>query len=254
MPNPQATEGCTRIVFGYGVDAESGSSYGIYAQSNGSNAVFGQVFGSSAAVWGQGFSGDGVHGTTGGATSAGVSGDVPAANSGSAIVGDAHGSWTAWAGNYNGDVQARGFFTTSDARLKNDVTTLPGGLEQLRRLRPVSYKWKHDGASGTTQVGLIAQEVQQVFPSFIRSDAKTAMLSVNYTQLIPVLIRAVQEQQTIIEQQQAKIQTWEQQQRPAGASMFSVGPFEDVMLIVGAFGVVTVLLRRSLRKAPTERL
>ena len=53
----------------------------------------------------------------------------------------------------------------------------------------------------STQIGVIAQEVQKLFPELVKENAK-GELSVNYSGLIPLLITAMKEQQQLIENQQ----------------------------------------------------
>lgn len=65
--------------------------------------------------------------------------------------------------NANGANQAA-FGSTSDARLKENVTNLPSQLAALLALRPVEFDYK-DGSGH--QIGFIAQEVQQIFPDVI---------------------------------------------------------------------------------------
>jgi hypothetical protein len=75
-----------------------------------------------------------------------------------------------------------------------------------------------------TQLGLIAQEVQKIVPEVVRADGPSQMLSVNYTALVPVMIKAVQEQQKIIEWQEARIDTLERRRAPLRGE--SGGQFE----------------------------
>jgi hypothetical protein len=166
---------------------------------------------------------------------------LASSSSGSGVYGDAQGSWTAWAGDYIGDVQARGFYNSSDARLKLDVASLTAGIDDIKRLRPVTYKWKKDGASGAIQRGLIAQEVQKVLPTLVRSDGKTGMLSVNYVELVPVLIKAIQEQQTEIDALK--------QQRPMAASVLGIPMNGTAAGILLCGGLATLIVRRRLKRA-----
>ena len=99
---------------------------------------------------------------------------------------------------------------TSDFREKTQIIDLSYGLKELMNLRPVSYKWKnktHEDA----HLGLIAQEVQTVIPEVVVHkdfviDSESGEISIEEldrlgmrsTELIPVLIKAVQEQQEII--------------------------------------------------------
>jgi hypothetical protein len=88
---------------------------------------------------------------------------------------------------FTGDVYAPAFRISSDARLKNNVVDSKYGLSTVLQLRSVEYdrQEKHD-------VGLIAQEVEQIIPEFVSEDAD-GMKTVNYPQMVSVLIKAVQE-------------------------------------------------------------
>lgn len=96
-----------------------------------------------------------------------------------------------WAAVYavNGTIQ------TSDARLKRDITNIRYGLSELMQLRPVSFQWKDDSNS-QQHLGFIAQETQQVIPEAVTQPTDEASpLGMNYSTLIPVVIKAIQEQQ-----------------------------------------------------------
>jgi hypothetical protein len=94
-----------------------------------------------------------------------------------------------------GDVYATGTYHSSDSRLKDQVQDVGYGVREVLRLRPVSYRWK-DAALGQPTLGLIAQEVQPVLPELVaRGTDEAGLLSLNYTGLIPVLVKAIQEQQ-----------------------------------------------------------
>jgi hypothetical protein len=56
----------------------------------------------------------------------------------------------------------------SDERLKENITNVSWGLEQISALRPVSYTWKNNPTNQGTQYGFIAQEVQAVMPELVR--------------------------------------------------------------------------------------
>ena len=104
-----------------------------------------------------------------------------------------------------GDIYATGTYLGSDVRLKENIADLGYGLREVLRLRPVSYRWK-DRSTGTVALGLIAQEVAPVLPELVgRGQDEAGMLSLNYTGLVPVLIKAVQEQQGTIDQKTAEV-------------------------------------------------
>jgi trimeric autotransporter adhesin len=93
-----------------------------------------------------------------------------------------------------GDIYTTGTYQGSDLRLKKNVQNLGYGLREVMRLRPVSYEWK-DRATGPATFGLIAQEVATIMPELVgRSQDEAGMLSLNYVGLVPVLVKAAQEQ------------------------------------------------------------
>lgn len=107
---------------------------------------------------------------------------------------------------------SNGTINTSDAREKKNIQNLNYGLTTLMQLRPVSFEWKKNDGSGT-KLGLIAQDLQQVIPEVVRDwdweedeqgnrkKVSSPILGVYYSDLIPVLIKATQDQQVIIEKQ-----------------------------------------------------
>ena len=85
----------------------------------------------------------------------------------------------------NGSVTAN-----SDARLKDDIETIENdGLEKVLQLRGVSYIKKD---SGRREVGVIAQEVEEVIPEVVRTN-EDGIKSVSYGNMVSVLIEAVKE-------------------------------------------------------------
>ncbi|MFV1981595.1 MAG: tail fiber domain-containing protein, partial [Rhodothermia bacterium] len=90
---------------------------------------------------------------------------------------------------------ANGVVNTSDARLQRVVEDLDSGLETVLGLRPVRYRWT-DGPDDEHYLGLIAQEVENIIPEVVvPPKAEDEFYGLNYSELVPVLIKAVQEQQ-----------------------------------------------------------
>lgn len=89
----------------------------------------------------------------------------------------------------------------SDLRSKKNVTDLTLGLDVVTKLRPVSYKWKHDNHEA---LGFIAQDVEKVVPQLVKTEAN-GMKGLYSDQFTPILVKAIQEQQKIIELQTAWI-------------------------------------------------
>ena len=79
----------------------------------------------------------------------------------------------------------------SDERLKNITGNIENAIDSLLTLRTVKYSWKKD-TSEKVNLGLIAQDVQKVFPEVIDTNADE-MLGVRYQELVPVLVKAIQE-------------------------------------------------------------
>lgn len=62
-------------------------------------------------------------------------------------------------------------FNSSDSRLKTDVVEIKNSLEKLKRLNVVTYKWKDKGMGEDPQIGVIAQDVEAVFPELVKETA-----------------------------------------------------------------------------------
>ncbi len=88
-----------------------------------------------------------------------------------------------------------GVVNTSDGRLKENIHNLAYGLETVMQLRPVSYTWRNQSNS-PIKLGLIAQEVQSLIPEVVKvGDDINRTLGIYYSDLVPVTIKAIQEQQ-----------------------------------------------------------
>ena len=97
----------------------------------------------------------------------------------------------------------------SDVRLKNNINTIQYGLNEILELNPVSYNLKTQTDNVSFQepsvgpfslhLGLIAQDVKPIIPEIITymGDEKDLM-AISYISLIPILIKAIQEQNDII--------------------------------------------------------
>jgi hypothetical protein len=91
-----------------------------------------------------------------------------------------------------------GTINTSDLRLKKDIQPTFYGLKEVLQMRPVSYLWKD--IAGSRKLGFIAQELQQLIPEVVSiGNDENKTLGVFYSDLIPVLTKAIQEQQVLIE-------------------------------------------------------
>jgi hypothetical protein len=98
---------------------------------------------------------------------------------------------------------------SSDSRLKENITTLHFGLEQVQQLQPVAFNWR-GGQADDLHYGLVAQEVMAVMPEIVSTGTDPdGLLSMNYSEIVPVLVNAIQEQQGQIESQEEQIHALE---------------------------------------------
>ncbi len=102
-----------------------------------------------------------------------------------------------------GTVRATEFLYSSDATLKSNIATVTDAVEKLQAIRGVSFDWKADGKPS---LGVIAQEIETVFPEAVTTDADTGLKSVDYSDLIAPLIEAIKEQQDEIDELRAQVQ------------------------------------------------
>ena len=97
----------------------------------------------------------------------------------------------------------QGWYNASDRNLKQNIQDYPSSLEKVLDLRPVTYNWKTHPDEDPL-AGFIAQNVKELFPQFTHDIAWRdggTRLGVNYSFLVVPAIKAIQEQQDIIDQQ-----------------------------------------------------
>ncbi|MBK9037890.1 MAG: tail fiber domain-containing protein [Bdellovibrionales bacterium] len=89
----------------------------------------------------------------------------------------------------NGNVKATSFISTSDVRLKTDIQQIKG-LSAILKLQGLQYRWKNTGEG---DAGVLAQEVEKIFPDAVRTDPVTGYKGVKYLYLIAPLIESAKE-------------------------------------------------------------
>lgn len=182
----------------YGVASNSSTSPVVGVSGDASSSVAGTAYG----VWGYAL------------TAAGTSYGVVGQGATSVAGGTHYGVFCSGSGAYTGT-----WTQISDKKFKNDITDYSDALSNILKLRPVTYTMKTEDypfmnlASGT-QIGFVAQEMEEVFPTLVengvhpgasRKDAGIDYKGINYIGLIPVLVRAIQEQQVQIEKLEQRI-------------------------------------------------
>lgn len=218
------------------VDVRGGSSTNILDVQNTSTdqveriAVYGKSV--PAAGWGVGgiFEGGdmGVKGMStisGSGTRIGVEGYAASGSTFNiGVYGYANGG-TAYAGYFQGNVYTTGQYLPSDENLKDEINDLDGSLDQVMELKPKIYRYRTKENPNMNlpegyHMGLLAQELAQVMPDLVTEvpipdntidkDSNgvrkpQTFLAANYIELIPVLIKAIQEQQQQMENLEAEV-------------------------------------------------
>ncbi|MEJ5263872.1 MAG: tail fiber domain-containing protein [Bacteroidales bacterium] len=115
-------------------------------------------------------------------------------------------------------------YQNSDSSRKEEIESIQNSLEKVKKIRSVRYKFKqeknkvsntsssvieaHDSLNKIVQseqtYGFIAQEIENLYPELVRTD-ESGNKFVNYDGMIPITVRAIQEQQAIIDTLQQQI-------------------------------------------------
>jgi hypothetical protein len=126
----------------------------------------------------------------------------------------------------DGDTNMRGYYDiiayASDKRLKHNIQPIENALSKVKSLTGMTYQWNDLGSQHgwspdmeTREAGVFAQDVQAVLPEAVRlapfdndkgvSKSGENFLTVKYEKIVPLLIEAIKEQQTQIEELKSQI-------------------------------------------------
>ena len=129
---------------------------------------------------------------------------------------------------FNGNATLAGDLTiNSDERLKDNIQPLGSTLNKLHQIEAKTYSLKKD-EEHTPKIGVLAQEVQLVFPELVTEGAD-GILSVNYQGLVPVLINAINEQELKMSEQEAKIAALEAQNEQLAIASQKIAALEEMV-------------------------
>ena len=111
----------------------------------------------------------------------------------------------------NGVVRGFGFFVDTDERNLCVIKPLAPVLDKVCDLRPVSFEWAESTGLDEPgrKIGLVAHEVEDIFPEVVKTHADRSK-ALSQDALVPVLVKAIQEQQATIEGLQARLDQFEQ--------------------------------------------
>ena len=145
------------------------------------------------------------------------------------------GDATSYAAYFSGDVFTSGDYLGSDEKLKQNIKDFSGAMDIINRLHPKQYEYsRHDNYKlmnlpQGTHFGLIAQDVEKLLPGLVKetkfftaksNPGRTEELknlpdiefkALNYTELIPLIIKGMQEQQQAISNLQQENEAFRQQ-------------------------------------------
>lgn len=110
----------------------------------------------------------------------------------------------------------------SDKRVKENIREIGDALGAVKLLNPVKYDIRSSFYANLTldakneamktsgnRLGFIAQEVQEIFPEIVHAEPTTGMLGISTMDLIPVLVQAIKEQQSQIEELKTRLEKLE---------------------------------------------
>ena len=98
----------------------------------------------------------------------------------------------AYAGAVNRTSDGTLISSTSDIRLKENISTLESSLEKVNKLRGVNFTWRSDEKS-EKKIGFIAQEMEKVLPELVFTNPTDGYKGVNYAEVTAVLTEAIKE-------------------------------------------------------------
>lgn len=140
------------------------------------------------------------------------------------VTGDGHVGIGGWPGTYalyvsgsQASTTSATFTILSDERTKTNIEQYSRGLKEIKELNPVSFTYNGLGktAQGYSTVGLIAQQVEDVIPEMVKKNEdflspedleKTELLSLDNHPLLFVMINAIKELNTKVEELQQEIE------------------------------------------------
>jgi len=96
------------------------------------------------------------------------------------------------------------YTVTSDRRLKKDIEELNSVLKKVIKLKPVKYLYNHQSDNDKPTIGFIAQEVKELFPELV--DESEELMGMSYANTGVIAVKAIQEQQVIIDLQSKEIE------------------------------------------------
>ena len=102
-----------------------------------------------------------------------------------------------------GDTTVVNLIQTSAARFKTNIQPLDNQIDTIKGLNPVKYEWK----TGGKDIGFIADEMNKSYPELVSKDKVGDVSGINYSKMVSLLVKSVQEQQIQLESINNKIKS-----------------------------------------------
>jgi hypothetical protein len=118
-------------------------------------------------------------------------------------------------------IYVNGTYYGSDRRIKSDFRDMPYGLQDVLAMKPLLYS-KHIAedmsngkphlGNGFEEIGFIAQDLYEILPEVVSkpSDENSELWGIDYAKIVPVLVQAIKEQQSKIEQLEEKLELYKE--------------------------------------------
>lgn len=119
---------------------------------------------------------------------------------------------------YSNNVYAYNYGSLSDISIKENIRDIKNPLDAILQVRGIQYDLKREHFTNTSEedidkiveegknkYGVVAQELKDIIPDLVNYDEEAELYSVNYVEMIPILVEAIKEQQRQIEELQALI-------------------------------------------------
>lgn len=136
-----------------------------------------------------------------------------------AEIGASAGTLAFWSSAWGwNNLQGGTYYKMSDRRIKSDIVNIDGGLKKVMSIKPVYYSINTPTINSEgkeylrtkKEFGFIAQDIKELFPEVSITDTAKGIMLLDYDQIIPVAISAIQEQQKIIENLEGEIEVLKQ--------------------------------------------
>jgi hypothetical protein len=106
-------------------------------------------------------------------------------------------------------VGATSWAAISDERKKKNISSLEYGLNEVMQINPIRFDYNSDDSESGKRIGFSAQNLRPIIPESVSEDVEMDVLSASSTELIPVLVKAIQELKAELDVAKARIEALE---------------------------------------------